>query len=143
MFFGDNVQETRQLFYTSWHKYRLGQPLLPLEKQLADVILAHPEYHDLFDKVDAHNEQAYFPELGQTNPFLHMGLHLAVREQVATNRPTGMQALFQQLLVKFQDSLAVEHQIMECLAECLWLAQRNGCEPNESDYINAVTQLTV
>lgn len=142
MFFGGSVQETRQLFYTSWHKYRLGQPLLPLEQQLADVILAHPEYHALFEKEGSDNEQAYFPELGQTNPFLHMGLHLAVREQVATNRPAGMIALFQQLIAKYHDTLTVEHQIMECLAECLWQAQRNGCEPNELDYINAIRQLT-
>ena len=32
----------------------------------------------------------YSPRSGQLNPWLHMGLHLAVREQVATNRPHGI-----------------------------------------------------
>lgn len=141
MLFGDNIQDTRQLFYSSWRKYRLGQPLFPLEQQLVDVIIDHPEYHAMFDKHNEPNEQAWFPEMGQTNPFLHMGLHLAVRDQLATNRPEGISALFQQLLIKYQDKLLVEHHIMECLAESLWQAQRNGQAPDEINYIRAISGL--
>lgn len=141
MFFGDNVQDTRQLFYSSWQKYRLRQPLTPLEQQLADVIIDHPEYHAMFEKEDKFIEQAWFPEMGQTNPFLHMGLHLAIRDQVATNSPSGFTKLFQQLLVKYQDKHQVEHNIMECLAESLWQAQQNGQAPDEKIYLNAVAHL--
>ncbi len=141
MLFGDNIQDTRQLFYSSWRKFRLGQPLLPLEKQLVDVIADHPEYHVMFDNNNEPNEQAYFPEMGQSNPFLHLGLHLAIRDQLATNRPEGFAALFQQLLVKYQDRLVVEHKIMECLAESLWQAQRNGQAPDEAGYILAISAL--
>lgn len=141
MFFGDNVQDTRQLFYSSWQKYRLRQPLTPLEQQLVDVIIDHPEYHAMFEKEDKFIEQAWFPEMGQTNPFLHMGLHLAIRDQVATNSPSGFTKLFQQLLVKYQDKHQVEHNIMECLAESLWQAQQNGQAPDEKIYLNAVAHL--
>lgn len=141
MLFGNNVQDTRQLFYTSWQKYRLGQPLTGLEQQLVNVIIDHPEYHGMFEKNDAQNEQAWFPEMGETNPFLHLGLHLAIRDQVATNSPQGFTKLFQQLLVQYQDKLLVEHKIMECLAESLWQAQRNGQAPDETLYVNAVSRL--
>ncbi|CEK09229.1 DUF1841 family protein [Legionella hackeliae] len=140
MFYGDDVQDTRQLFFSSWQKYREKHPLLPLEQQIVDVILVHPEYHGLLEATK-NKEQAYFPEMGQTNPFLHMGLHLAIRDQISTNRPEGISTIYQQLVKKFRDSLAVEHLMMEYLAECLWQAQRDNTYPDESNYLQALTQL--
>lgn len=141
MFFGNNVQDTRQVFYVVWHKLGQGQPLDALERQLADVILAHPEYHPLLDKQNQYQDQAWFPELGQTNPFLHMGLHMAIREQISTDRPQGINNLFQQLLELKSDAHSIEHQMMDCLAECLWLAQRNQTMPDETEYMNALKNL--
>ena len=141
MFYGDNVQDTRQLFFLSWHKYRQNQQLLPLERQIADVIIAHPEYHALLEAGTSPHDEAYFPELGQTNPFLHMGLHLAIRDQVATDSPHGITSLYQQLVTQYVDILAVEHLLMDRLAECLWQAQRSQCLPDEAGYLNACRQL--
>ena len=137
MFYGDNVTDTRPLFFLSWQKYRQNQLLLPLEKQIADVILMHPEYHRLLESMDTLHEQVYNPELGQSNPFLHMGLHLAIREQVATDRPAGIAEVYEQLLFKYSDQSTVEHLIMELLVECLWQAQRYQTMPNDADYLSA------
>lgn len=142
MFFGNNVQDTRQLFYTAWHHYRLAKPLTSLEQQLVNVIIDHPEYHALLEQKNSQNNQAWFPEMGQTNPFLHMGLHLAVRDQLATDRPPGVVRQHQQLISKYQDTLAVEHLMMEALAECLWQAQRNHSAPDELAYLQALSQLS-
>ena len=141
MFYGDNVHDTRQLFFLSWHKYKQKKPLLPLEKQIADVILSHPEYHLLLDAETRQDDQTYFPELGQSNPYLHMGLHLAIRDQVATNRPPGIASLYQQLVDKYADINAVEHLLMDHLVECLWHAQRNQSMPDETSYLDACRQL--
>ncbi|STX27571.1 Domain of uncharacterised function (DUF1841) [Legionella beliardensis] len=141
MFFGDNVQDTRALFFSSWRKYRLKEALSPLEQQLVEVITAHPEYHALLEQEDFYLKQEYFPELGQTNPFLHLGLHLAIREQVATNRPFGIKKCFQDLLNRYGDPLTVEHKMMDCLAECLWHAQRNQILPDEAAYLTALSHL--
>ncbi|MDI9818994.1 MULTISPECIES: DUF1841 family protein [unclassified Legionella] len=138
MFYGDNVQDTRQLFFSSWQKYQQKHVLMPLEKQIVDVILVHPEYHALLESPDTPAQQRYFPELGQTNPFLHMGLHLAIRDQVATDRPAGISRIYQQLLEKYGDTLAVEHLMMDHLAETLWLAQRNNTSPDEVAYLHAL-----
>ncbi|WP_019215791.1 DUF1841 family protein [Legionella tunisiensis] len=140
MFYSDNVQDTRQMFFSSWQKYLQKQPLLPLEQQIVDVILAHPEYHMLLETSSLGN-QSYFPELGQTNPYLHMGLHIAIREQIGTDRPNGINSVYRQLLQKYGDQLVVEHLMMECLAESLWQAQRNQSFPSEKDYLDALKRL--
>ncbi|MFT4059822.1 MAG: DUF1841 family protein [Legionella sp.] len=141
MFYGDTIQDTRQMFFTSWEKYREKKPLLPLEDQIVQVILAHPEYHKLLENYKKYPHQNYFPETGETNPFLHMGLHLGIREQVTTDRPIGIHAIYQRLVQKYADPLTVEHLMMEQLAEYLWHAQKNNLPPDEQDYLHALTNL--
>ncbi len=141
MFYGDTVQDTRQLFFNSWDKYRKKLPLSFLEEEIAQVILAHPEYQKDLEHPEHFQDHTYFPELGDTNPFLHMGLHLAIREQIGTNRPTGIKSIYDQLILKFKNPLDVEHLIMDQLAECLWLAQKNNAPPDEIHYLNQLQQL--
>lgn len=143
MFYGDKVSDTRQMFFTSWEKYNKKLPLSPLEKQIVAVIIDHPEYHSLIEKPDAHREQAYFPEMGETNPFLHLGLHLAIREQIETNRPEGIHTIYKGLVKKHQDPLAVEHLMINQLAECLWQAQRHNTMPDEVKYLQSLQELLI
>lgn len=142
MFYGDNVQDTRQLFFDSWTKHKAKQPLLPLEAQIADVILMHPEYHTLLEQPEKLKDKTYFPEIGETNPFLHMGLHLAVREQLATNRPEGIRDLYQQFQNQQMAPHEIEHLMMEQLAECLWIAQRDHQLPDEKAYYERLKTLS-
>lgn len=83
----------------------------------------------------------YFPEMGQSNPYLHMGLHLAIRDQVSTDRPAGIIKVYQQLLQRYGDEQTVEHLMMEHLVECLWQAQRNHCMPDEQKYLEDLAKL--
>jgi hypothetical protein len=141
MFYGDTIQETRHMFFASWGKYQHKKVLSPLEDQIARVILAHPEYHKIVENPDKFQQQSYFPESGKPNPFLHMGLHLAVREQVNTDRPKGISAIYQNLVNKHTDPLSVEHLMMDQLAECLWLSQKNNMPPDESHYLQVLASL--
>ena len=138
--FGQNRQQLRQFYHDVWQKKSNNLVLNALETSIAQVIEAHPEYHSIFQS-DASLEQDYFVEDGQTNPFLHMGLHISLHEQISTNRPDGIREIYQQLLHKFGDAHAAEHQMMECLTESLWLAQRNNTAPSEADYLDALKQL--
>ncbi|MFI4918049.1 MAG: DUF1841 family protein [Legionellales bacterium] len=141
MFYGDSIQDTRQMFFVSWDKYQQKKTLQPLEQEIVAVMLAHPEYHRLLENPGKFQEHSYYPEFGETNPFLHMGLHLAVREQITTNRPAGIKEAYAQLLKKYADPLQVEHLIMDQLAECLWLSQKNNLPPDETLYLNTVAGL--
>ena len=141
MFYGDTIQETRQMFFSSWEKYQQKKPLTPLENEVVQVILAHPEYHKAVENQNKFQQQTYYPELGETNPFLHMGLHLGIREQITTDRPVGISAIYQLLLKKYADPLAVEHLMMEQLAECLWRSQRDNLPPDEQYYLTTLSNL--
>lgn len=142
MFFGTTPEEIRKVYVDTFRKHQQKTPLSPLEADILDVILRHPEYHDFLQgegKLEAH----FLPELGQTNPFLHMGLHLAIREQVQTNRPQGIAPLYKKLLGQYKDLDTVEHAMMERLAEALWQAQRSGSMPDETVYLQALQSLLV
>jgi hypothetical protein len=138
--FGNDRDAMRRYYCQSWQKFQLKQPLDALEQQIAQVVAEHPEYHHLLTNDERAVQHTYSPEQGQTNPFLHMGLHLGIREQAATNRPFGMLALYQQLTHKF-GMLEAEHRMMECLAESLWLAQRNHTAPDETQYLKCLKKL--
>ena len=97
------------------------------------MIAQHPEYHETVETNDPDAE--FLPEGGQSNPFLHMGLHLSIREQVATDRPGGIRAVFEQLASRLGDELEAEHRMMECLAEALWISQRDQIPPDEQAYL--------
>ena len=86
-------------------------------------------------------ERDYTPEEGQTNPFLHMGLHLAIREQVSTNRPAGIASVHRSLAVKLGDVHEAEHAMIECLGQALWQAQRSGLPPDEAAYLESLRRL--
>ncbi|HET8807771.1 MAG TPA: DUF1841 family protein [Methylophaga sp.] len=138
--FGQDRDTLRQYYHQVWQKWQQQQPLSALEKQIAVVIQEHPEYHAAFAD-NEHIQQEFFVENGQSNPYLHMGLHLAIREQVATNRPVGINDIYQQLLKKHNgEQLTTEHMMMECLAESIWQAQRSQQMPDEAAYLQALRQ---
>jgi hypothetical protein len=141
MFYSQEVEDLRAFYFEVWRKLQDGEQLLPLEQQIANVLRDHPEFHSALSSPDRSKSQQFYPELGQTNPFLHMGLHLAIREQIGTDRPQGILAIYQQLLQKYQDEHRVEHLMMEQLAEQLWLAQKNNLPPDESNYLALLSGL--
>ncbi len=139
MIFGQDRNELRQMYFDAWRKSRLGDLLSPLEAQIATVIEDHPEYQSMMN--DEQLDQSFTPEGGETNPFLHMGLHLAVREQISTDRPPGIAALFNAILVKTGESHATEHKVIDCLAETLWEAQSSNAMPDEEAYLERLRRL--
>lgn len=141
MIFSSNRDQLRRQYCDAWRKHREKQPLEPLEKMLAEVIALHPEYHAMLDDPDQALGHEYTPEMGQTNPFLHMGMHIAIREQLATGRPAGIVERYQKLLGLFRDVHDTEHRMLECLGEILWLAQRNNTLPDEQAYLRCLDKI--
>lgn len=141
MIFGQNRDQLRQFYCDVWRKHCADEPLAPLETQIRDVIRIHPEYHPLLETPERALEREYLPELGETNPFLHMALHLALYEQLATDRPAGIRALAQQLRPRHADPHALEHAMMDCLAEAIWRSQRDGRPPDEAAYLRCLRRL--
>ncbi|MFQ5609729.1 MAG: DUF1841 family protein [Woeseiaceae bacterium] len=139
MIFGQDRGELRRQYAESWRKHLEGLPMSPLEARIADVIDEHPEYHRAITSEDL--DRDYTPEGGETNPFLHMGLHLGIREQVATNRPPGIAGIHADLAARAGSAHAAEHQMIDCLAETLWEAQSQRCPPDEERYLERLRRL--
>jgi len=125
----------RQAYSDAWRKHLAHSPLTPLEAMIADVIGAHPEYQAMVSNQDAALAMAPDSSGAIQNPFLHMGLHLAVREQAAIDRPPGVRDLQRQLQARHGDPHRGEHALMEALGETLWQAQRDGRPPDEEQYL--------
>ena len=141
MFAGQSREQLRRMYLEAWRKFSAKQPLEPLEGQLAAVIAEHPEYLQWIEAGDDAIAAEFTPESGRQNPFLHMGLHLAIREQVATDRPKGIAGIHRKLATKLGDAHAAEHAMLEPLAEALWEAQRNNRMPDEQAYLERLKTL--
>ena len=129
MIFGQDRNELRKMYADAWQKHCDKHPLTPLEAQITQVIEDHPEYHEA---VAGDLDRDFTVEGGQTNPFLHLGLHLGIREQVSTNRPAGIAGIFKALATRAGGSHDAEHRMIDCLAETLWEAQSGNKAPDEA-----------
>lgn len=141
MLFTDDRTRTRAMFREAFRKHRAGEPLEPLEKQVATLVEEHPEYHALVLGDEDVLDRDFTSVNGVDNPFLHLGLHLALREQVGTDRPRGIRDITRSLLLKHGDGHAVEHLMLPLLGDMLWSAQRAGTAPDETTYLERLRAL--
>ena len=132
--------EVRQVYLNVWRKLQQNKLLEPMEALIAEVIEIHPEYHALLEDGEATVQNEFTPEQGQTNPFLHMGMHIALREQADSNRPNGIQPIYQKLTAR-RGRHEAEHARMECLGQALWQAQRDATEPDQLAYLDCLKKL--
>lgn len=127
----------RQFYCDSWNKAKQNKPLEAVEKQVVSVIQEHPEYHPLIENPDKAKSRDYLPEMNETNPFLHMSMHLGIREQVGMDRPAGIGALLKSIAMKEGEHEA-EHKVMGCLAEAIMKAQAEQTEPDDIAYLDCI-----
>lgn len=135
--FNPSRDQARLFFVETWRKFQQQQPLTDLEKMTLAIIQRHPEYHPFLQNKDA-LDRDWRPEFGETNPFLHLSMHLAIDEQLSIDQPQGVRGIYQQLLEKFQDAHHAQHEIMDGLAEMIWQAQRTNTAPNPDVYFAAL-----
>jgi hypothetical protein len=136
--FNPTREQVRDFFFDAWKKFRAAQPLTPLEGIAVDIIMHHPEYHQILDKRDEFVDRDYLPESGDTNPFLHMSMHLSIREQVSIDQPAGVKAEFNRLCASLGSEMDAEHAMMDCLGEMIWHAQRHRTAPDPAIYLRCL-----
>jgi len=138
MLFNPTRDQVREFFVQTWAKHRQGGVLTALESQALEVIVQHPEYHGDLERPDALSVD-YPVEGGRTNPFLHLSMHLAIAEQVSIDHPPGIRAAWQTLAARF-DPHRAGHEIMECLGQVVWEAQRLGAAMDSEAYMALIRQ---
>lgn len=139
--FSQDRGQLRRFYVDTWRKVNSGAPLQPLEQLIGELVRQHPEYHPMLEDADGALDREFFPEMGVSNPFLHLGLHIALREQVAADRPLGIGELYGRIVAKVGDAHEAEHAMMECLAEMIWQGQRQGTPPDEQAYLACLKKM--
>ncbi len=136
--FNPSRDEVRRFFFDTWSKHRGAQVLTPLEAQALDWMLEHPEYHAMLSDPEANLAREWTPADGEMNPFLHLSLHLSVAEQVSIDQPPGIRAEFERLAQKHGSLHEAAHDVLDCLGETVWRAQREGTPPDGEAYLDCV-----
>lgn len=123
------------MFFATWRKYRAAEPLAGIETLALEAILMHPEYHALLESPERYRERDYVDE---TNPFLHLSLHIALAEQLSIDQPPGIARRFAKLQNVKGERHAALHQALECLAEAVWRSQRDRLPPDAAAYLDCL-----
>ena len=133
--FNPSRDQARDFFFEVWRKEREHLPRTPLEDQAWSIVARHPEYHRILEDSARFRDHDWTPEQGETNPFLHLSLHLAIREQIGIDQPPGLRALWQGLVQGGMAEHDVEHRLIDALAETLWDSQRSGLPLDAAAYL--------
>ncbi|MBI1889180.1 MAG: DUF1841 family protein [Burkholderiales bacterium] len=136
--FTPSQHDVRRFFCETYQKQESKSILTPMEALARDWIVQHPEYASHLDDTEAALAADFSVEQGQTNPFLHLSMHLSIAEQVSIDQPPGIRAAFLSLANKLQSEHEAHHHIMECLGEMIWNSQRSGLPPDGAEYIDCV-----
>lgn len=140
MLFDNQRANLRMPFFEAFRKMKMNAPLTPLEQQLASIIRQHPEYHTLLEQPERYLETDDWSAFDEKNPFMHMALHQALSEQLTTNRPAGILAIYHALCQQLGDPHRVEHQMIVVLEKTLEKMQQ-GHHVSENDYLAALKKI--
>jgi hypothetical protein len=135
--FNPSRDQVRRFFIEAWRKHRERELLEPLEHIAARIVALHPEYHALLEHDDAARRE-FSPDAGETNPFLHLSLHLAIEEQLAIDQPPGIRSAFEQLLARAGERHEALHTVLDCLGETLWRSQRDNRPLDGAAYLECI-----
>ena len=139
--FNPTREEVRRFFCDTWKKKTENHLLDPMETLAGDWMEQHPEYHSLLSDPENALAQDYSPERGETNPFLHLSMHLSISEQISINQPPGIKEIAEKLSQKFGSMHEAQHVMMECLGQVMWEAQRENKPLNPENYLEALKKL--
>ena len=136
--FNPSRDEVRRFFRELLAKKRANAVLTSLETIAGDWIEQHPEYFPALAPVPDGEPDPYEPREGAPNPFLHLSMHLSIAEQLAIDQPPGIRAAVDRLTRTSGSLHDAHHEVMECLGEMLWSAQRSGTAPDGAAYVRCV-----
>jgi hypothetical protein len=136
--FNPSQADVRRFFCAVQAKVRAGEAMDALETLAGQWLQEHPEYEADLRDAEAAVQRSYDGSNGQSNPFLHLSMHLSISEQCSIDQPRGIRQAVE-LLAARRDSLhQAHHEAMECLGQMLWESQRSGRPPDGEAYVACV-----
>ena len=138
--FNPTRDQSRDFLFDVWAKHLAGAQLSALEALALSIVLEHPEYHAVLADRERYRDREWRPEGGDTNPFLHLAMHLAIEEQLSIDQPPGIRAAVEALARRRDSAHDARHDVMECLAEVIWQAQRHGAAFDNASYLECLAR---
>lgn len=136
--FNPSVSDVRNFFFDTFAKASQQQGLSDLEKMAYSVIMEHPEYHPVLRDREKYLNYNWLPDAGETNPFLHLSMHMSIWEQLSIDQPIGVKALYLEICEHTGDEHEAQHQVLDCLAEMVWQAQYSNMQPDPNIYLSCL-----
>ena len=136
--FTPSQTDVRRFFCSVYAKAKANTPLEAIELIASQWIAEHPEYHADFADADAALDKMYDVEGGETNPFLHLSMHLSISEQCSIDQPRGIRQAVELLTARRDGLHEAHHEAMDCLGQMVWESQRAGRPPDGAAYIDCV-----
>ncbi len=137
-----NTHDVRRYFGHVWQNRLNPLQLDALQQKALRIIEAHPEYQTYLERIEDYLDKNWTPEQGETNPFLHLSLHLSIQEQVGIDQPFGIRAIHQKLEGMHNDNwVKAEDEMMEALVETIWQAQRHNQGLDVNAYMTRLRKL--
>ena len=137
--FVQNSNDARKYFMDVRQKVLAKHILQPLEGMIADILMDHPEYDKMLGDEEKAFSDEYLSNNFDVNPFLHLGLHVALQEQLDANRPSGIVSIYQSHRMRGQtDEHELRHRMMGCLSNSLHKAQISSAMPDETEYLECL-----
>ena len=128
--FNPSRDQAREFWFVAWAKFQAQTQLTGLEKIAIEIAVRHPDYHAMLERTDANVTRDFPPEAGATNPYLHLSMHMAIAEQIGINQPVGITEIYKTLCEQKGEEHAAQHEVMDCLGEMIWHAQRHRTAPD-------------
>lgn len=136
--YNPTLTDVRNFFFEVYDKHKNNIILTDLEKIALSIILKHPEYENILSNKNKYLNYQWLPENGETNPFLHLSMHMSIQEQLSINHPPSIVELFKKLCIKYTDEHEASHQLMDCIVEMLWQSQKNNTQLDMDLYLSCI-----
>jgi hypothetical protein len=136
--FSPSQEDVRRFFCAVYEKSMRNAPMEAIETLASQWIAEHPAYHAEFANVEAALAKVYTNTQGQSNPFLHLSMHLSISEQCSIDQPRGIRQAVELLAHRRNSLHDAHHETMECLGRMLEESQSAGRAPDGDAYIACV-----
>ena len=138
--FSPSQADVRRFFCAVFAKAQAGQPLEAIETIASLWIDEHPDYHAALANLDTALSTMHAAEESQSNPFLHLSMHLSISEQCSIDQPRGIRQAVELLTHRRNSLHLAHHEAMDCLGRMIWDSQSAGRPPDGEAYIACVQQ---
>ena len=115
--------DSRDFFYQTFAKMQQPAELNHLELMTSEIIKMHPEYHQFLKQPNLFHNKDFHTSDHLLNPFLHMGLHLTLKEFMILNQPEGIGNIYRQFCIIHSDQHEAEHAMIDCIQVIIHEAQ--------------------